>query len=189
MSENMQDGVVLTPDGKRKLEDELNELKVVKRAQVVKDIAEARAHGDLSENELIEQLSACCERVCDLLGEAARGRQTSFAASFCRFIDEHLGDSALSVRLVADHFAISEPTLQKAIRMEKGCSFFDYVEQQRYERALSLLRSTSLPIAEVAKVCGFNSTNAFYKAFKRKSSITPAVVRMQAREASLLAGE
>ena len=48
MSENMQDGVVLTPDGKRKLEDELNELKVVKRAQVVKDIAEARAHGDLS---------------------------------------------------------------------------------------------------------------------------------------------
>lgn len=50
MPENMQDGVVLTPDGKRKLEDELNELKVVKRAQVVKDIAEARAHGDLSEN-------------------------------------------------------------------------------------------------------------------------------------------
>lgn len=50
MSENMQEGVVLTPDGKRKLEDELNDLKVVKRAQVVKDIAEARAHGDLSEN-------------------------------------------------------------------------------------------------------------------------------------------
>lgn len=50
MSEAMMEGVVLTPDGKRKLEDELNELKVVKRAQVVKDIAEARAHGDLSEN-------------------------------------------------------------------------------------------------------------------------------------------
>ena len=49
MSENMQDGVVLTPDGKRKLEDELNELKVVKRAQVVKDIAEARAHGENAE--------------------------------------------------------------------------------------------------------------------------------------------
>lgn len=42
--------VVLTPDGKKKLEDELNELKVVKRAEVVRDIAEARAHGDLSEN-------------------------------------------------------------------------------------------------------------------------------------------
>ncbi len=50
MPENMQENVVLTPDGKRKLEDELNELKVVKRPKVVKDIAEARAHGDLSEN-------------------------------------------------------------------------------------------------------------------------------------------
>ncbi|MBQ3079340.1 MAG: transcription elongation factor GreA [Clostridia bacterium] len=50
MAENIQEGVVLTPDGKRKLEEELNDLKVVKRAQVVKDIAEARAHGDLSEN-------------------------------------------------------------------------------------------------------------------------------------------
>ena len=50
MTENIQEGVVLTPDGKKKLEDELYDLKVVKRAQVVKDIAEARAHGDLSEN-------------------------------------------------------------------------------------------------------------------------------------------
>lgn len=139
-------------------------------------------HGDLSEDELIEQLSVCCEKLCDLLSEASRGRQSSFAASFCRYIDEHLGDNMLGVRMVADHFAISEPTLQKAIRMEKGCSFFDYVEQQRYERALSLLQNTTLPIAEVAKACGFNSTNAFYKAFKRKSSLTPAVVRTQAKE-------
>ena len=50
MTENIQEGVVLTPDGKKKLEEELYDLKVVKRAQVVKDIAEARAHGDLSEN-------------------------------------------------------------------------------------------------------------------------------------------
>ena len=41
MTENIQEGVVLTPDGKKKLEDELYDLKVVKRAQVVKDIAEA----------------------------------------------------------------------------------------------------------------------------------------------------
>ena len=50
MTESIQESVVLTLDGKKKLEDELYDLKVVKRAQVVKDIAEARAHGDLSEN-------------------------------------------------------------------------------------------------------------------------------------------
>ena len=50
MSESMAQGVVLTTADKRKLEAELNELKTVKRAEVTKDIAEARAHGDLSEN-------------------------------------------------------------------------------------------------------------------------------------------
>ena len=50
MSESMAQGVVLTLADKQKLEEELNELKTVKKAEVTRDIAEARAHGDLSEN-------------------------------------------------------------------------------------------------------------------------------------------
>ncbi|MDO4547861.1 MAG: transcription elongation factor GreA [Clostridia bacterium] len=42
--------VVLTPDGKKKLEDELNELKTVKRVEIAKEIEVARSFGDLSEN-------------------------------------------------------------------------------------------------------------------------------------------
>lgn len=41
---------VLTYEGLRKLEDELEELKTVKRKEVAKKIAEAREQGDLSEN-------------------------------------------------------------------------------------------------------------------------------------------
>ena len=42
--------VVLTPEGKRKLEEELNELKVVRRVEVAQDIKTALSFGDLSEN-------------------------------------------------------------------------------------------------------------------------------------------
>ena len=42
--------IVLTPDGKRKLEEELNELKVVRRVEVAQDIKTALSFGDLSEN-------------------------------------------------------------------------------------------------------------------------------------------
>ena len=42
--------VVLTPDGKRKLDEELNELKTVKRVEIAKEIEVARSFGDLSEN-------------------------------------------------------------------------------------------------------------------------------------------
>lgn len=41
---------VLTLSDKKNIEEELEYLKTVKRPQVTADIAEARAHGDLSEN-------------------------------------------------------------------------------------------------------------------------------------------
>ncbi len=42
--------VPLTPEGYKKLKEELNRLKGVERQEVIKAISEARAHGDLSEN-------------------------------------------------------------------------------------------------------------------------------------------
>ena len=42
--------VVLTPEGKRKLEEELQELKGVKRKEIADEIRTARGFGDLSEN-------------------------------------------------------------------------------------------------------------------------------------------
>ncbi len=42
--------IVLTPQGYLDLETELNELKTVVRPRVIKDLKDARAQGDLSEN-------------------------------------------------------------------------------------------------------------------------------------------
>ncbi|HDS16693.1 MAG TPA: transcription elongation factor GreA [Proteobacteria bacterium] len=42
--------VPFTPDGYKKLKEELNQLKSVDRQQVIRAISEARDHGDLSEN-------------------------------------------------------------------------------------------------------------------------------------------
>ena len=47
MSENH---VVLTKEERERLEEELNDLKTVKRPAVALEIQEARSHGDLSEN-------------------------------------------------------------------------------------------------------------------------------------------
>lgn len=44
------DRVLLTAKGAARLQDELKNLKSVERPKVIADIAEARAHGDLSEN-------------------------------------------------------------------------------------------------------------------------------------------
>jgi transcription elongation factor GreA len=46
----MSDRVPMTKGGLQRLKDELKRLKAVERPKIVKEIAEARAHGDLSEN-------------------------------------------------------------------------------------------------------------------------------------------
>ncbi len=48
--ETMEKKNILTYEGLRKLEDELQDLKVVKRKEVAQKIKEAREQGDLSEN-------------------------------------------------------------------------------------------------------------------------------------------
>ena len=55
--------VVLTPDGKRKLEEELNDLKVNQRAKVAADIKTALSFGDLSENAEYDEAKNAQARV------------------------------------------------------------------------------------------------------------------------------
>lgn len=63
MEENAAARVVLTPEGKRKLEEELNELKVVKRIEVAQDIKTALSFGDLSENAEYDEAKNAQSRI------------------------------------------------------------------------------------------------------------------------------
>lgn len=50
MAEENEKAIILTKEGLKKLEDELQDLKVVRRKDVAAKIKEARGQGDLSEN-------------------------------------------------------------------------------------------------------------------------------------------
>jgi transcription elongation factor GreA len=62
-NDHSNQSVVLTPDGKRKLEEELNDLKSVERPKVAEDIKTARAFGDLSENAEYDEAKNAQARV------------------------------------------------------------------------------------------------------------------------------
>ena len=55
-----------------------------------------------------------------------------------------------------------------------NCTPMDFVAQRRCEHAAKLLdEDPSTPIAEIAKACGFNSTQYFCNQFKRRMGHTP----------------
>lgn len=74
----MSETVPMTPEGHRRLQEELKHLIRVERPKVIQDIAEARAHGDLSENaeyDAAKEKQAFVEgRISEINGKMARAQ-------------------------------------------------------------------------------------------------------------------
>ena len=103
---------ILTSKGMKALEDELQDLKVVKRKEIAQKIKEAREQGDLSENAeydaakdeqrsieaKIEELEKII-RNAEVIDESAFDKDTVSIGSTVRFYDEEF-DEELEYRIV-----------------------------------------------------------------------------------------
>ncbi len=73
-----EDSIPMTPEGHQMLKDEVKRLKEIERPKIVREIEEARAHGDLSENAEYhaakERQSFIEGRVRDLEAKLARAQ-------------------------------------------------------------------------------------------------------------------
>ncbi len=79
--------ITLTQTDKKKLEDELMDLRVNQRAEVAQEIAEARSHGDLSENA---EYDAAKDKEAHL---NARIQEIEIMLSTAIFVDESKVDA------------------------------------------------------------------------------------------------
>ena len=58
-----------------------------------------------------------------------------------------------------------------------GVSPVEYIVHKRVQRAIEMIRTTSLNLTEIAMACGFNNGTNFYKAFRKVTGRTPASYR------------
>ncbi len=74
----MSETVPMTPEGHRTIQEELKHLIRIERPKVIQDIAEARAHGDLSENaeyDAAKERQGFVEgRISEINGKLARAQ-------------------------------------------------------------------------------------------------------------------
>lgn len=97
-------------------------------------------------------------------------------------ISERYADPDLSVDRLAEEVRLNPTYLSGSFKAETGCSLKRMVIAIRMERACELLKSTNIPVAEVAAKVGYLNPNYFSKLFRREMEQSPNEYRDGRRE-------
>lgn len=92
------------------------------------------------------------------------------------YINKNLG-SSITLCDMSKSLHCSTVTLTQAFKREFGVTIMSYVATRRVELAKELLRTTDMPVLEVALHCGFSDGEYFCRSFKRLCGMTPGAYR------------
>lgn len=96
-----------------------------------------------------------------------------------RYIDENHG--AVELDGLSRYFGYSTRQIQRLVERYGGLSFSKYVQNVRLAYAGRCLQRTDMPIGEIARVCGFDSTEYFCRWFKKYRGETASSYRKSAK--------
>lgn len=84
-------------------------------------------------------------------------------------------DEAISLGKLASLLGITPHQLSELLNIHMSISFYDYLNNLRYEESIKLLQDAKqeYSITDIAYRSGFNNRNSFYKIFKQKTGLTP----------------
>jgi AraC family transcriptional activator FtrA len=92
------------------------------------------------------------------------------------WLDERL-DQPLTVADMAGHIGYSPRSFGRHFQAQIGTSPWKWLARQRITRARQLLETCDLPIDQIAKRCGFESTVAFRRRFRDLVHLSPSDYR------------
>lgn len=101
--------------------------------------------------------------------------QTNFLL-ILKYIQNHY--QTVSLDLLCTVFHYNKSYLSRLIRKNTGHNFIDIVTDLKLSQAVDLLRNTTLSIAEISELVGYNNVDHFSKHFKKKYSLAPSVYRI-----------
>lgn len=92
------------------------------------------------------------------------------------YIQTHLADK-LSVDEIASSAGYSASYFSHLFSSETGLSPYQFVMKSRVEKSQQLLKTSHMPIQEIAFQCGFNSAANFCYTFRRMTGVSPQEYR------------
>ena len=105
------------------------------------------------------------QRHADELLQARHPKEVGIVAQVRQRISGRLGQGAVKLADVAADLNLSTRTLQRRL-LQAGVAYQTLLDSTRHELARHYLASSTMPIAELGSLLGFQDTPAFHHAFK-----------------------
>ncbi|MDF2960173.1 MAG: transcriptional regulator, AraC family [Paenibacillus sp.] len=139
-------------------------------------------NGLLEHFETIGELEQTVLSVLNETGSRmARLRETrghhDFIQGVRKYIEANYANPDLSLTHLEEAFKVNGKYISQLFRDEIGEKFIDYLSSVRMNRAKELLKTTSLPVQDVAGRIGYANTMTFIRAFKKMTGTTPGEYR------------
>ena len=99
--------------------------------------------------------------------------RSSLALDLSRYIEANV-ESLSDLNQLSAVFRYSYSHLASVFREEMGISLFQYYDQKRFEKAVSLLCEGNIRIGEIAERLQYQSVSAFSKAFNKRFGLSPS---------------
>lgn len=108
---------------------------------------------------------------------AAQASRRDALARMSEYVRKHLADPDLNLKQAAAATFLSPTYLTHWLRKEIGKSFSEYVLERRMQMARTQLLNGSMPVGEVARLCGFADEAYFSRRFKQVHGQPPGQFR------------
>lgn len=83
----------------------------------------------------------------------------------------------LSLTECADILDVHQTYIWKVLKMERGKSFSDYIEEYKLSEAKRLLLESDMTVAEIAEQLGYTNAQNFIRFFSKSTGVTPGKFR------------
>lgn len=125
----------------------------------------------------IARLSGILMQILSELVVPVRPKTRSLFERCVEYIRTNYSDPQLSVKSLCDKFSIPQTTLTLLFRRNNMPAPGHYIMGQRINNAYSFLRGSSLPVAEIARRCGFSNPSSFTRFIRQHCRMTPQEIR------------
>lgn len=92
------------------------------------------------------------------------------------YLVEHLHER-ITIEKLSKMYHINPTTLKNAFKSTYGSSIAAHIKEHRLEYAETLLKTTDMPIGQIALKAGYESQSRFTEAFKKAYSVLPGEYR------------